>query len=77
MTIPGHVTELTREDFREIVAATNPVSGIGISVTKKSDSIEIAIDETQLKRMIWAFNRNGGFSATADDIESISLDPQG
>ena len=75
MKIPEHITEMTRADFEEIVAATNPTAGLGMDIQKKGDSIEFAISETQFKRMLWAFYHNGGFSAALADIESVSLDP--
>ena len=77
MNIPEHLTDLTRTDFAEIAAATNPTAGLGMDIQKKGDTIEIAISETQFKRMLWAFYHNGGFSATIDDLDSVSIDPQG
>ena len=77
MNIPEHITDLTRADFAEIAAATNPTAGLGMDIQKKGDTIEIAISETQFKRMLWAFYHNGGFSATIDDLDSVPLDPQG
>ena len=77
MNIPEHITDLTRADFAEIVAATNPTAGLGMDIQRKGDTIEIAISETQFKRMLWAFYHNGGFSATIDDLDSVSIDPQG
>lgn len=77
MNIPDYITDLTRADFAEIVAATAPTAGLGMDIQKKDDTIEIAISETQFKRMLWAFYHNGGFNAELADIESVSLDPQG
>lgn len=77
MNIPNHITDLSRADFAEIVAATNPTAGLGMDIQKKSDTIEIAISETQFKRMMWAFYHNGGFSASINDVDSVPLDPQG
>lgn len=74
MKIPKHVTDLTRGDFQEIVRAANPVPGIGMEINRKEDSIEFAISEAQFKRMMWAFYHNGGFQATASDLDEISLD---
>ena len=76
MNIPDHITDITRADFAELVAATNPTAGLGISIQKKGDTFEFAISETQFKRMLWAFYRNGGFNAAIQDIDTISLDPQ-
>ena len=77
MNIPEHITDLTRADFAEIAAATNPTAGLGMDIQKKGDTIEIAISETQFKRMLWAFYHNGGFDASLQDLDSVPLDPQG
>ena len=77
MKIPDHITDLDRADFAEIAAATNPTAGLGMDIQRKGDTIEFAISETQFKRMLWAFSHNGGFSASLQDIDSVSLDPQG
>ena len=73
MKIPEHITSLSRADFAEIAAATNPTPGLGISIQKKGDSIEFSLDENQFKRMLWAFYHNGGFAAAAADVEAVSL----
>ena len=77
MKIPNHITDLDRADFAEIAAATNPTAGLGMEIQRKADTIEFAISETQFKRMLWAFSHNGGFSASIQDLDSVSLDPQG
>ena len=76
MNIPDHITGMSRADFAEIAAATNPRPGLGMDIQRKGDAIEFAISETQFKRMMWAFYQNGGFSASIQDIDSVSLDPQ-
>ena len=77
MNIPERITNLSRTDFAEIAAVTNLTSGLGIDIQKKTDTVEIAISETQFKRMLWAFYQNGGFSASIQDLDSVPLDPQG
>ena len=74
MNIPEHITDLTRGDFEEIARAANPTPGNGIEINRKADAIEIAISESQLKRMMWAFAQNGGFQAAAADLDNIPLD---
>ena len=75
MNIPEHITDLKRGDFEEIARAANPVPGIGMEINRKKGSIEFAISVTQLKRMMWAFYRNGGFqAATMADLYEIPLD---
>lgn len=77
MKIPDHITDLGRADFAEIAAATNPTAGLGIDIQRKGDTIEFAISETQFKRMLWAFSKNGGFNASIQDLDSVPLDPAG
>ena len=74
MKIPQRITDLTRRDFEELAAATNPRPGIGITVRPTGVGFEISIDETQFKRMLWAFNANGGFTVKADKIDEVPLD---
>lgn len=76
MQIPKHITDLTRKDFQDIARATNPKSGVGVKVEPTDDGFTFSIDETQFKRMVWAFVQNGGLQATADQLEGIPLDPQ-
>lgn len=76
MKIPDRITDMTRADFEEIAAATNPSPGLGMYIQKKGDTIEFAISEAQFKRMLWAFNRNGGFNASIQDLDAVSLDTQ-
>lgn len=75
MKIPRYITQLSRHDLEEIAAAVNPRPGTGIEVDTADGKLRISISETQLKRMIWAFNKNGGFQASADEVDNISLDP--
>jgi len=75
MKVPRRVTDLGRTDFEEIARATNPIPGLGMSIERTDNGFRFSIDETQFKRMLWAFNANGGFAASAADVEGISLDP--
>ena len=74
MKIPQHITDLKKSDFEEIARATNPQSGVGITVQPTGVGFKISIDETQFKRMLWAFNANGGFTVKADKIDEVPLD---
>ena len=75
MRIPGHLSDLSKEDFEQIARATNPIPGLCISIDKTGDGFKISIDEAQFKRALWAFSRNGGFEATIDNLTGVSLDP--
>ena len=74
MKIPEHITDLKRKDFEEIAAATNPTPGTGIEIDKKAETITIALNLSQFKRMLSTFNQNGGFTVSPDDLDSIPLD---
>ena len=74
MKIPQRITDLSKADFEEIARATNPQSGVGITAQPKDKGYIISIDEAQLKRMLWAFNKNGGFAVTAVEAEGVSFD---
>ena len=76
MTIPKHVTDLSREDFEEIARAVNPMMGVGVSITNEGNRLRFSLDLDQLRRLLWAFNRNGGFTATEEELSGISFDPQ-
>lgn len=76
MTIPKHITDLTREDFAQIARAVDPQMGVGISITNEGNRLRFSLDLDQLRQLLWAFNRNGGFTATAEELPGISFDPQ-
>lgn len=73
MKIPNYITQLSRSDLEEIARAANVQPGFGIKVDKVGDALRISIDENDLKRAIWSFNANGGFSAAASDVESVPI----
>lgn len=76
MNIPQHVTDLTREDFAQIARAVNPQQGVGIIIDNTGDRLRFSLDLDQLRKLLWAFNRNGGFAATEEELPGISFDPQ-
>ena len=77
MKIPRYITDLTRKDLEEIARAANPTPGVGMEIERKAGTIEFKLSIPQLKRMLWAFYHNGGFAASIDAIDDISLDPEG
>lgn len=75
MKIPKYITALSRHDLEEIAAMVNPIPGPGMEIDKAEGKLRISINVGQLKRMMWAFSHNGGFQATVDQLDGISLDP--
>lgn len=69
-----YVTQLTREDLKEIAQACNLESGIGIVIERREDSIRISVDQSQLKRWMWNFYRNGGPAVGPGDVDGINID---
>lgn len=69
-----YVTQLTREDLKDIARACNLVPGVGILVERSEDSVRISIDQAQLKRWMWNFYRNGGPSASAENVDEVNID---
>lgn len=69
-----YITQLTRQDMKEIAAAANLTPGLGLEVERREGALVIGISELALKRMIWTFYKNGGFAASASDIDGIPLD---
>lgn len=43
-----HITNITKQDLREIAAAANAYGGEGIDVKLTADGLEISIDKNQL-----------------------------
>ena len=69
-----HITQITRQDLRDIAAATNPQPGTGVKIGRTKDGFKFSIDEQALRSMIWTFMKNGGASATSyDELQAISL----
>ena len=69
-----YITQLTRQDLRDIAAATNPKPGLGIKIDRQGDGFMFSLDEQALRNMIWTFVKNGG--ADAQDysaLQNISL----
>lgn len=69
------ILQLNRHDLRDIVRATNPVSGVGISVVPNNNSMVISLDLQQFKRLVYSFCRQAWPSAcpARDNIDDIDL----
>lgn len=57
MKTPRRLTDLSRADFEEIAAATNPTPGPGMNIDRRKEKIVFGIDANQLKRSIYSFCR--------------------
>lgn len=75
MKVPKRITDMTGSDFRELARATTPKQGRGIHIEQHDDGFQFSIDESELKKMIWAFLRQGGATASLADLDNISMDP--
>ncbi len=64
-----YVTQVTKADLREIAAVTNIEAGDGVELVR-GDHLVVRIDKEQLKRWMWHFWKNGGFSASANVAET-------
>lgn len=69
-----YVTQLTREDLNEIAAACNLEAGLGIVIEKREGCVRISVDQSQLKRWMWNFYRNGGAAVGPGDIDGVNID---
>ena len=54
MKVPRRLSDLSRADFEEIAAATNPTPGPGMIIDQRKDSIVFSVSTDQLKRMIYS-----------------------
>lgn len=70
-----HITELTRDDLREIEAAVSPVPGFCIRIEKTQGQLKIGIDENALRLAINGFVRNGGTNTDAASCVNVPFDP--
>ncbi|MBO7686549.1 MAG: hypothetical protein J6V72_09205 [Kiritimatiellae bacterium] len=77
MRIPEYITDITREDLKELARAAKPVAGLGMEIEPKGDGIQFSISESQFKRMVWAFMKNCGVQMTAQNPDEVSIDIEG
>lgn len=54
------ITQVTKEDLREIAAATNPTPGFMFRVDKAPGELKLGIEENALKVGIYAFLKHLG-----------------
>ena len=72
MEAKNYITQITKEDLREIASATNPTPGFMIRVEKTSGELKISVDENALKIGIVALLRNLGITYAAPTVEQIT-----
>lgn len=65
MKVKDYITQLTREDLREIAAAVNPQPGNCIRIEKDKGQLKISVDENALKTAIVAVVHNLGLAPYA------------
>lgn len=70
------VTQLSRDDLREIAAATSPTPGLLIRIDKSQGDLKISIDENAFKIAVFAFMRNlGACYPISPTVETITNTP--
>ena len=67
-----YITQITKEDLREIRAATNPTPGFMIRVEKTPGELKISVDENALKIGIVALLRNLGITYLSPSVTQIT-----
>lgn len=72
MEAKNYITQITKEDLRELAAATNPTPGFMIRVEKAPGELKISVDESSLKIGIVALLRNLGMTPFAPTVEQIT-----
>lgn len=74
-----YITQLNKEDLRDLAAATNPTPGFMIRVEKTPGELKISVDENSLKQGIIAFLNNlrwsPGYAPSAGDICNTPMTP--
>lgn len=68
----SHITQLTREDLRQIAAATDPQPGFLIRVENTPKGIKIEVDENAFKNAVFGFLHNIGAIYVSPDQNTIS-----
>lgn len=67
-----YITQLNKEDLRELAASTNPTPGFMIRVEKTPGELKISVDENALKIGIVALLRNLGITYLSPSVEQIT-----
>lgn len=70
-----YITQITKQDLKEIAAATNLVPGFCIRIDPFEGGVKIGIDQVALAQAINGFIRNGGAQANGTDCTNVSFDP--
>ena len=70
-----YITQLSKEDMKELTALTNIESGFLVRIDKIGGKIKIGIDESALALAINGFFRNGGCNTTANNCTAVSFNP--
>jgi len=68
----SHITQLTRDDLKQIAAATDPKPGFLIRVDNTPKGIEISVDENAFKTAVFGFLHNLGAIGVTPSQNTIS-----
>ncbi len=75
MTEKDYITQLSRQDLKELAGLTNLEAGFCLRIDRNDGKWKIGIDESALALAINGFIRNGGGTATAVNCTKISFNP--
>lgn len=70
-----YITQLSKEDMKELAALTNIECGFLIRIDRTGGKIKIGIDESALALAINGFVRNGGTNTDAAGCTSVPFNP--
>jgi hypothetical protein len=70
-----YITQLSKEDMKELAALTNIESGFLVRIDKTGGKIKIGIDESALALAINGFFRNGGCNTNAANCTAVPFNP--
>ena len=70
-----YITQLSKEDMKELAALTNIESGFLVRIDKTGGKIKIGIDESALALAINGFFRNGGCNTNAASCTAVPFNP--
>ena len=75
MTEKNYITQVSKEDMKELSALTNIECGFLIRIDRTGGKIKIGIDENALRLAMNGFVRNGGTNTDAASCTSVPFDP--
>lgn len=75
MKTKEYITQLTKKELADMLAAADPVPGFCIRIEKTNGQLKIGLDENALKLAFNGFFRNGGCQTSAANCVNVPMDP--